>query len=53
MSNKTERITIRVSPNDKEKIKILAVKKGVSVSELVLCALLHQISDEERKMIKG
>lgn len=51
MGDKTERITIRLRPQDKERIKIMAIKKGVTVSELVLCSLIKYIAEEERKQM--
>lgn len=52
MSNKSERITIRLTPEDKEKIKIMAIKKGVTISDMFLVAMMKYISGEEEKIIK-
>lgn len=51
MSNKSDRITIRVKPEDKEQIKMMAIKKNTSVSDMVLLALMKYVSEEEKKMM--
>lgn len=48
MSNKSERITIRLTKEEKENIKILAIKKNMTMSELCLIAMLKYISSEEK-----
>lgn len=49
-SNKSERITIRVSKEEKDKIKILAIKKHITMSELCLISMMKYISSEEEKV---
>lgn len=51
MSDKSDRITIRVKPEDKKKIKQMALAKDTSVSELVLLALMKYVLEEEKKMM--
>lgn len=52
MSTKSERITIRVSPKDKEKIKIMAIKKNMTLSDMMLVAMMKYIVEEEKKLMK-
>lgn len=49
MGDKTERITIRLRPQDKTKIKMYAVEHDMKISELFLVAMLKLISQEENK----
>ena len=48
MSDKTERITVRLTKEQKDRIKIMAIKKDITVSELFLLALMKYIAEEER-----
>lgn len=46
MSNKNDRITIRIKSEDKKKIKMLALEKDMSVSEMFMQALKKYESEE-------
>lgn len=48
MSDKTERITVRLTREQKDRIKIMAIKKNMTVSELFLLALMKYIAEEEK-----
>lgn len=52
MSNKSDRITIRVKPEDKKKIKQIALEKEMTISDLCLLAMLKFISAEEDRKRK-
>lgn len=48
MSNeKTERLTVRLTKDQKEKIKIMAIKKGMTISELFLVSMMKYVSENE------
>lgn len=49
MGDKTERITIRLRPQDKTKIKMYAAEHNMTISELFLVAMLKLISQEQRE----
>ena len=49
-SSKSERITIRLTEEEKQRIKILAIKKNITISELCLVAMMKYISSEEEKI---
>lgn len=49
MSNRTERITVRLTKEQKDKIKIMAIKRDMTVSELFLVSLSRYIAEEERQ----
>jgi predicted DNA binding CopG/RHH family protein len=44
---KKELIQIRVSEEDKQKIKIISAKKGMTVSEFLLYGAMRAISEDE------
>lgn len=44
---KKELIQIRVSEDEKEKIKIISAKKGMTVSEFLLYGAMRAISEDE------
>ena len=45
--SKKELIQIRVSEDEKEKIKIISAKKGLTVSEFLLYGAMKAISEDE------
>lgn len=45
---KTEAVTIKVTPEEKEKIKALAAKEDVTVSKLLYRALTKEILKEDQ-----
>lgn len=49
MGDKTERITVRLTKEQKAHIKEYAVKHDITISELFLIAMLKYISAEEVK----
>ena len=49
MTDKTERITIRLTKEQKAHIKEYAVKHDITISELFLMAMLRYITQENRK----
>lgn len=49
MRDKTERITVRLTKEQKAHIKEYAVKHDITISELFLIAMLKYISAEEVK----
>lgn len=49
MSNRTERITVRLTKEQKDRIKIMAIKRDMTVSELFLVSLSRYIAEEERQ----
>lgn len=51
LSNKTERITVRLTKEQKEQIKIFAIKHNITVSDLFLTAMLKYIASEEKNLI--
>lgn len=48
MGKKSERLVIRVTPETKQLAKILAIKKNVTLSDLVI-GLLNNMIDEDGK----
>lgn len=44
---KKELIQIRVSEEDKQKIKVISIKKGMTVSEFLLYGAMRAISEDE------
>lgn len=48
MGKKSERLVIRVTPETKQLAKILAIKKNVTLSDLVI-SLLNNLIDEDGK----
>lgn len=53
MSNKNERITVRLTKEQKDHIKLLATKQGITVSEMFLISMSRYIAEEEKKQIKN
>lgn len=49
MNDKTERITVRLTKEQKAHIKEYAVKHDITISELFLMAMLRYITQEELK----
>lgn len=47
INRKTELIQIRVTEDQKENIRKLSRKKGLSISEYVMNCILRQISEDE------
>lgn len=53
MNNKSERITVRLTKDQKDNIKLLAIKQGITVSEMFLVAMSRYIAEEEKKQIEN
>lgn len=49
MDKKNDRIVIRVSTNDKLKLKEYALRHNTTLSDMVLVAMLKLISNEQRE----
>ena len=49
MRDKTERITVRLTKEQKAHIKEYAVKHDITISELFLIAMMKYITNEELK----
>ena len=47
MATKTETIAIKVSPEEKEKIKALAAKEDVTVSKLLYRMLIKEMESQD------
>lgn len=51
-SDKTERLTLRLTKEQKDKIRILAINKNMTLSQLCLVAMMKYVSEEEMKLMK-
>lgn len=49
--DKKERLTLRLTKDQKDKIRILAINKNMTLSQLCLVAMMKYVSDEEKKLI--
>lgn len=49
MTDKTERISIRLTKDQKAKIRVYAAEHDMTISELFLVAMLKLISQEQTK----
>lgn len=49
MTDKTERISIRLTEDQKAKIRVYAAEHDMTISELFLLAMLKLISQEQTK----
>lgn len=49
MTDKTERISIRLTKDQKAKIRVYAAEHDMTISELFLLAMLKLISQEQRE----
>lgn len=49
MDKKNDRIVLRVSTSDKIKLKEYALRHDITLSEMVLVAMLKLISEEQRE----
>lgn len=53
MEKKDNRIVIRISSSDKQKMKMMALAREMTVSDFVMYCVMKQISREQKKMAKG
>ena len=52
MDKKDNRIVIRISSSDKQKMKMMALAREMTVSDFVMYCVMKQISREQKKMAK-
>ena len=52
MGKKDNRIVIRISTEDKIKMKMMALARDMTVSDFVLYCVMKQINQEQKKMAK-
>lgn len=50
--DKKERLTLRLTKDQKDKIRILAINKNMTLSQLCLVAMMKYVSEEEMKLMK-
>ena len=48
MEKKDNRIVIRISSNDKQKMKMMALAREMTVSDFVMYCVMKQISREQK-----
>lgn len=52
MEKKDNRIVIRISSADKQKMKMMALAREMTVSDFVMYCVMKQISREQKSMAK-
>ena len=52
MEKKDNRIVIRISSSDKQKMKMMALAREMTVSDFVLYCVMKQINQEQKKLAK-
>lgn len=52
MDKKDDRIVIRISTQDKMRMKMMALEKDMTVSDFVLYAVMKQIAEEEEEQLR-